>query len=177
MAGINIRIKNTFEPEHDGTLISRNYVSQTSKVEIVSGSDKVLALEINDPMMVGETGFDLNIMQVFKKHEVSYIVKATDATCITTVVWDNSLVKALVDELKTTYYAVNVKPVALVCAIGSNIAQPGILGKAASALSSGNINIICFSQSMRQINMQFVIEREDYEKAIVVLNDALCFKK
>lgn len=177
MAGINIRIKNTFEPEHEGTLISKNYVSPTSKVEIVSGSSKVLALEVNDPLMVGETGFDLNIMQVFKKYEVSYIVKATDATCITTVIWDNNKVQSLVEELKSSYYEVNVKPVALVCAIGSNIAQPGILGKAASALSTNNINIICFSQSMRQINMQFVIERADYEKAIVVLNDALCYNK
>jgi aspartate kinase len=177
MAGINIRIKNTFEPDHDGTLISRDYISETSKVEIVSGTSKVLALEINDPMMVGESGFDLDIMQVFRKYDISYIVKATDATCITTVVWDNGEAQKLIDELKTSYYQINAKPVALVCAIGSNIAQPGILGKAANALSNNNINIICFSQSMRQINMQFVIERADYEKAIVALNDALCYNK
>jgi aspartate kinase len=177
LSGINIRIKNTFEPEHEGTLISRNYVSNTSRVEIVSGTKKVLALEINDPMMVGETGFDLHIMQIFKKHEVSYIVKATDATCITMVIWDNSKVKALIDELKSIFYEINTKPVALICAIGSNIAQPGILGKAATALSQNDINIICFSQSMRQINMQFVIERADYEKAIIALNDVLCYNK
>ncbi len=54
MAGINIRIKNTFEPEHPGTLISKNYVSPKSRIEIVSGTDKVLGVEIHDPMMVGE---------------------------------------------------------------------------------------------------------------------------
>jgi aspartate kinase len=32
----------------------------------------------------------------------------------------------------------------------------------------------CISQSLRQVNMQFVIRREHYEKAIVALNDALC---
>ena len=37
IAGINIRIKNTFEPEHPGTLISQNYISKESKVEIVTG--------------------------------------------------------------------------------------------------------------------------------------------
>jgi aspartate kinase len=177
LSGINIRIKNTFEPEHEGTLISKNYVSKTSKVEIVSGTSKVLALEINDPMMVGESGFDLDIMEIFKKYEISYIVKATDATCITTVVWDNNKVQDLIEDLNNKYYQVNLKPVALVCAIGSNIAQPGILGKAANALAVNNINIICFSQSMRQINMQFVIERADYQKAIIALNDALCYNK
>jgi aspartate kinase len=177
LSGINIRIKNTFEPEHEGTLISKNYISKTSKVEIVSGTSKVLGLEINDPMMVGESGFDLDIMEVFKKYEISYIVKATDATCITTVVWDNNKVQDLIEDLNRKYYQVNLKPVALVCAIGSNIAQPGILGKAANALAINNINIICFSQSMRQINMQFVIERADYQKAIIALNDALCYNK
>ncbi|MDR1516844.1 MAG: aspartate kinase, partial [Dysgonamonadaceae bacterium] len=37
LAGINIRIKNTFEPEHPGTLISREYISPEPRVEIVSG--------------------------------------------------------------------------------------------------------------------------------------------
>jgi aspartate kinase len=177
MAGINIRIKNTFEPEHDGTVISQNYVSPTSKVEIVSGTNKVVALEINDPMMVGESGFDLNIMQIFKKYNISYILKATDATCITTIIWEKEKIEDLIKDLKQEYYQINIKPVALICAIGSNIAQPGILGKAANALAVNNINIICFSQSMRQINMQFVIERKDYEKAIEILNDALCYNK
>jgi aspartate kinase len=175
MSNINIRIKNTFEPDHDGTLISKGYISKHSRVEIVSGSNKVIAIEINDPMMVGECGFDLSIMQFFKKYNISYIVKATDATCITAIVWDNSKVVPLLEELKSGYFQVTVKPVALVCAIGSNIAQPGILAKATKALSDNKINIICFSQSMRQINMQFVIERNDYEKAIIALNDALCY--
>jgi aspartate kinase len=32
------------------------------------------------------------------------------------------------------------------------------------------------SQSLRQINMQFVIERGDYKKAIAALNRALCLE-
>jgi aspartate kinase len=176
MANINIRIKNTFEPDHPGTLISKGYISKTSRIEIVSGTNKVIAVEVHDPMMVGDYGFDLNIMQVFKKHRVSYIVKGTNANCITSVIYDNEKVQPLLDELRETFYEVIAKPVALVCAMGSNIAQPGFLAKAANALAENNINIECFSQSLRQVNMQFVIDRADYEKAIIALNDALCFK-
>ena len=79
-----------------------------------------------------------------------------------------------IDELKERYYEVTSKPVALVCALGTNIARPGILAKAAIALSDNKVNIECFSQSLKQVNMQFVINREDYNKAITVLNDALC---
>ena len=175
MSNINIRIKNTFEPDHEGTLISRNYIGKESKVEIVSGSKKMMAIEVHDPMMVGESGFDLSIMQYFKKYDISYILKATNANCITTVIWDKDKATPLIEELKANFYEVVVKPVAIVCALGTNIAQPGILAKAAKALGENNINIDCFSQSLRQVSMQFVINRSDYEKAIVALNDALCY--
>ncbi|HEY4786830.1 MAG TPA: aspartate kinase [Bacteroidales bacterium] len=175
LANINIRIKNTFEPEHEGTLISKGYIGKESKVEIVSGSNKVVAIEVHDPMMVGESGYDLSIMQYFKKYDISYILKATNANCITTVIWDNEKVAPLIEELKANFYEVILKPVAIVCALGTNIAQPGILSKAAKALAENNINIDCFSQSLRQVSMQFVISRDNYEKAIIALNDALCY--
>lgn len=174
IAGINIRIKNTFEPEHPGTLISKNYVSPQSKIEIVSGSDKLVAVEIHDPFMVGEVGFDLGMMQIFKEFNISYITKATNANSITSVIWEDELVPELVNSLNSKYYQVNIKKVALVCTLGTNIAKPGILAKATLALSNNQINIIAISQSMSQVNIQFVIERDDYKKAISVLNDALC---
>lgn len=174
MAGINIRIKNTFEPEHPGTLISKDYVAEKSRIEIVSGTEKVLAVEVHDPMMVGEVGYDLRVMQVFEKHGVSYILKSTNANSITMVVWDKSNAEPLLKELKETFYQVTVKKVAIVCCMGTNIAHPGFLCSAAKALCDNHINIECFAQSLRQVNMQFVIERKDYASGIVSLNDALC---
>jgi aspartate kinase len=176
MNGINIRIKNTFEPEHEGTLITRNYVSPTSKVEIVSGTDKVTAIEIYDPTMVGEVGFDMKIMEIFAQHDTSYILKSTNANCITMVVWESSAVVSLVAELKKRFEEVKVEQVAMVCCMGTNIAIPGMLGRAAKALHDQGINIEAFSQSLRQVNMQFVIERNRYKDAIIALNEALCLK-
>ena len=176
MNGINIRIKNTFEPEHEGTLITKTYVSPTSKVEIVSGTDKVTAIEIYDPMMVGEVGFDMHIMEIFARHEISYILKSTNANCITMVVWESSAIDALVEELCSHYEEIRVESVAMVCCMGTNIAIPGMLGRAANALHEKGINIEAFSQSLRQVNMQFVIRREHYEDAIITLNEALCHK-
>ncbi|MBN1119272.1 MAG: aspartate kinase [Bacteroidales bacterium] len=176
MAGINIRIKNTFEPEHPGTLISKTYVDTNANVEIISGSDKLVALEIHDPSMVGEVGFDLKIMEVFKKYNISYILKATNANSITQVVWEKDLNDLLLSELKNAFFEVTYKKVAIVCALGSNIAHPGIMTKAVKALADNNINIEAVSQSLKQVNMQFVINRTDYKKAIIELNKALCVK-
>jgi aspartate kinase len=176
MNRINIRIKNTFEPEHEGTLITKTYVSPTSKVEIVSGTDKVAAIEIYDPMMVGEVGFDKQIMEIFAQHGISYILKSTNANCITMVVWDSPTNEALVDELSNYYEEVRMEHVAMVCCMGTNIAIPGMLGRAANALHRKHINIEAFSQSLRQVNMQFVIRRDQYEEAIIALNEELCLK-
>ena len=90
----------------------------------------------------------------------------TSSGCWSGVGWRSSLDAAL----RVMLY----KKVALVCALGSNIAQPGILAKAAVALSDNKINIDGMSQSLSQVSMQFVIKREDYKRAIIVLNDALC---
>jgi aspartate kinase len=176
MAGINIRIKNTFEPEHPGTLISKGYTGENSKVEIISGTDKVVAIEIHDPSMVGEVGFDLNIMEVFRKHKVSYILKATNANSITQVIWEADKKSELISELEAKFYEVTVKDTAIVCALGTNIAHPGIIAKATTALAVNNINVESLSQSLKQVNMQFVINRSDYQKAIIALNDVLCVK-
>jgi aspartate kinase len=176
MAGINIRIKNTFEPEHPGTLISREYVGEESRVEIISGTNRVTAIEVHDPFMVGQVGFDLNLMKVMQRHSISYILKATNANSITMVIWDRDVTDALVLELKGLYHKVTVRTCALVCALGTNIAKPGSLAKATQALADGGINVEAVSQSLMQVNMQYVIAREDYKAAIIALNRALCLE-
>jgi aspartate kinase len=176
LAGIDIRIKNTFEPEHPGTIITKDFVGEDYKVEMVAGTDRVIAIEVHDPMMVGEVGYDLRVMKVFKKHRISYILKATAANCITVVIWEAEIVKALLADMQAKFYSVVMKPVAVVCLLGTNMTHPGLLYRAAKALADNNINIVCLSQSMRQVNMQFVIEREDYNEAIIALNDAMCYK-
>ena len=71
-------------------------------------------------------------------------------------------------EVVTTY------DVAIVCAIGSNIAKPGILAKAARALADEKINILSVSQTTRQTNMQFTMERSHFVAAQRALHRALC---
>ncbi|ODA39749.1 aspartate kinase [Desulfosporosinus sp. BG] len=176
IAGINLRIKNTFEPEHPGTVISNDYIGPQAKIEIIAGSDKIVVLEIHDTSMVGEPGFDLGIMKKFKAHNISYIMKTTNANSISLVIWQSDLNESLVTELEAAYRTVTVQEAAIVCVIGSNIAMPRILARAANTLAINDINIKCVSQSLRQVNMQFVIDRGMYAKAIICLNEDLCWK-
>lgn len=176
LAGINLRLKNTFQPQHPGTLISKGYVGPEAKIEIIAGSDKVVIIEIHDASMVGQTGFDFEIMETFKKFDVSYIMKATNANSISLVIWEHDLNDELTAELEEKYETISVIEVAIVCVIGSNIALPNILARAATVLARNKININCVSQSLRQVNMQFVIDRDKYTQAIIELNEELCLK-
>jgi aspartate kinase len=136
IAGISLRIKNTFDPDHPGTLITKNYVGPESRVEIVAGTDQVVIIEVHDPLMVGEVGFDMHIMEVFTRYRVSYIVKSTNANSISMVIWEKDLDQGMLKELKKKYQVVTVK----------------------------------------NVNMQFVIDRKSFKKAIIALNNALCVK-
>ncbi len=174
LAGIPIRLKNTFEPDHPGTLITKDYVGEKARIEVIAGTQKVSIIEIHDPSMVGTVGFDLSLMEIFKKYGISYILKATNANSISHVVWEKCVTPPFVEELENTYEVVTAIPAAVVCVIGSNMAIPGVLARAAQVLADNKINVNCISQSFRQVNMQFVIDRADYKKAIVALNQALC---
>jgi len=176
IAGINILLKNTFEPDHPGTLISRDFVSENGKVQIIAGTDKVTAIEVLDPLMVGESGFDLGIMEIFHKHKVSYILKSTSANSITQVIWEKDFTPELETDLKTKYSHINVVKCAIVCGMGTNTSKPGVIASATKALAEKNINIMAMSLSLSQINIQFVIDREKYKHAIIALNDALCYR-
>ena len=171
---IPIRLKSAFDPDHSGTLITKDFIAPRSKVEIVTGSDKVVSLEIHDTRMVGEVGFDLRIMQILAKHQISYISKATNANTIAMIIADRDSTPELLADLGDKFELVTSTPVAIVCAIGSNIGQPGILAKAAQSLAADNINILAVSQTSRQTNMQFIVDRSQFAQAQRALHGALC---
>ncbi len=174
IAGISIRVMNAFDPSHSGTLMTKDYICPKLKTEVVTGSDSVSCIEVHDTRMVGEVGFDMKIMMVLEKYGVSYINKATNANTIDIIISEKDLSDELVDELKTMFEVVTVQELAIVCAIGSNIAKPGILAKATKALAAANINILTVSQTSRQTNMQFTVDRDHFVLAQRALHQALC---
>jgi aspartate kinase len=171
---IPIRVKNAFDPDHPGTLITKDYIRPESKTEVVAGTEKVTYVEVHDPKMVGEVGFDLKIMQVLADHGASYVSKVTNANTIGIVLADKDVDDALIADLKSKFEMVTVEKVALVCAIGSNIARPGVLALAAGALAEAKINVLAVSQAARQTNMQFVVVRQCCRDAQRALHHALC---
>lgn len=170
---INLRIKNTFDPEHPGTLITREYICKTKRVEVITGTDKVILIDIYDPSMVGNVGSDLQIMQLFSKYNISYTFKATSANSISIVIWEKDFNKKLIHELENNYEKVTVEKMAMVCLLGTNMDQPGLLAKSAAAFADNGIDIKSAGFALRKVNIQFLVAREDFEGAIIALNKAM----
>ena len=64
----------------------------------------------------------------------------------------------------------HTQPVAIVSVIGMNMKNPGFLARAAKALYEENINVLALDQVMRQISIQFIVEREDFKEAQIALH-------
>lgn len=171
--GINLRIKNTFEPSHPGTLITREFVCEHKRVELITGTDKLLIIDVYDPLMVGNVGSDLQIMQIFYQHKLSYTFKATSANSISIVIWERDFDKKLISDLASSFEKVTVEKVAMVCLLGSNMDQPGLLAKSAYALTENGINIKSAGFALRKVNIQFLVAREDFKTSIIALNEAM----
>jgi aspartate kinase len=179
LKNISIRIKNAFDPEHPGTLISRDYISPAARVEMICGRKDTLAIQVFDPEMVGECGYDWKLLESLKKYKISYIAKNTNANTINHLVPEKSknidkCLNKIIADFPTA--KVTAKEVAIVTVIGSNMKIPGFLARAASALSDAGVNILALDQSMRQINMQFIVERDDFESAQKALHRELVEK-
>ncbi len=174
---ISLRVKNTFEPEHAGTLITGDYVSDKPCVEIIAGCKGVYALEVFDQDMAGNLpDYDGEILATIKRFKGHVVAKDVNANTITHFLTANlKTVKRIRAALEKRFPEAefNQQKVAIVSAIGSDMQIPGILAKTVQAVASRNVSVLAVHQSMRQVDMQFVVHERDYDAAVKGLHEAL----
>ena len=174
---IPLRIKNTFEPEHHGTLITENYKSEAPQVEIIAGMQRLLAVEIFDQDMMGNQVFyEQQLLEISNRLKCTVINKDFNANTITLFVDAslkkvNRLTKQLQEKLPNA--SIQNSTVSLVSAMGSDMRIKGFLNNAVSTLYENGINIEAIHQNTRQVEMQFFVNEADYEKSIKALHQSL----
>lgn len=171
---IHLRVKNTFEPEHAGTLITRDYISDSPCVEIIAGRTGVYAVELFDQEMVGNLSYYEKVfLEQITRYRASIINKDLNANTVTHYLASNlKTIKRVQAGMQEQFpeAEINVRRVCIVSAIGSDIKISGMLAKTASALAEARVVILAVHQSMRQVDMQFVLEESDYEAAVKSLH-------
>ncbi|MFT6028455.1 MAG: aspartate kinase [Oleiphilaceae bacterium] len=174
---ITLSVRNTFEPDHPGTLITGDYVSDSPRVEIIAGCKGIYAMEVFDQGMTANVDFyDQQIISLIRRFKGRVVSKDLNANTITHYLSTNlKTIKRLVSEIKAKFpeAEINQYKVAIVSAIGSNMKVPGILAQTVGALAEQNISVLAMHQTMRQVDMQFVINEDDYELAVKSLHRCL----
>lgn len=174
---IPLRVKNTFEPEHAGTLIEQEYTSEKPRVEIIAGRKGLYALEVFEQNMAGNIhDYDKRILETLGRFRAHIVSKDVNANTITHYLATNiktlkRIRQAL--ELQFTDAEISQQKVALVSAIGSDLNIPGMLAKTVSAIAESQVSVLAIHQSMRQVDMQFIVNENEYETAVKALHASL----
>jgi aspartate kinase len=176
-AQIPLRIKNTFDPAHHGTIFTEDYVSEYPQVEIIAGMSRLIALEVFDQEMMGQQGkYEKHLVEVCDRLKIDVVTKDFNANTITLYL-DSSLKKAkrLAEQLESVYptAAISTAKISLVSAMGSDMRIKGLLAKAVQTLYDQAINVEAIHQNTRQVEMQFFVNESDYEKAVKAMHSTL----
>jgi len=182
---IPIRIKNTFNPAFDGTLISKKVNENEFSVKGFSSIDSISLLRIEGSGMVGVTGVAQRIFEAIAKHSISIILitqaSSEHSLCIAVLPQYASLAKkAIEDELR---YEIRDKVVnevtiennlSVIAVVGENMRHtPGIAGKIFHSLGRNGINIVAIAQGSSELNISAVISKEQVVKALNILHDGV----
>lgn len=175
--GIPLRIKNTFEPEHEGTLVTADYVSDTPCVEIIAGRKSVYAVECFDQdMAFSMAAYDRALLEHIMRYRAGVVTKDVNANTVTHYLSGNlKIIKRIRRAIEEQFpdSEIQVRKIAVVSAIGSDMKIPGMLAMTVQALADAGISILAMHQSMRQVDMQFIVNESDYDLAVKSLHGCL----
>ena len=173
---IPLRVRNTFDREDGGTLICGDYVSESPRVEIVTGIRHAQALQFFEQDMVGVKGYDAAILEALTRHGAWIVSKSSNANTITHYLSaDAATVTRVIEDLQRSYpdAAISAHPVAMVSVIGSDISRPSLVADALRALDDEGIGIIAMQHQIRNVDVQFIVDVEHYDAAVRALHGAL----
>ncbi|QKI89867.1 aspartate kinase [Thiomicrorhabdus xiamenensis] len=176
-ARIPLRIMNTFEPEHHGTLITADYKSEEPKVEIIAGMDSLIAVEIFDQEMMNEQGnYEAQILKVTNRNKCQVVSKDFNANTITLYINSTlNKVNHATSQLEELFPSAQIttSKLCMVSAMGSNMRVKGLLAKAIQSLADKGINIEAMHQNTRQVEMQIFVDSDCYATAVKALHQKL----
>jgi len=170
---IPLRVKNVFEPDHPGTLITNGYKSPEARVEIIAGRQGVTGIEVWDQDMVGRWDHDLELLKHLTALKTRYLAKDTNANTLTHyIAAPLATVKQLTGAIGQSFPSADilVKKVALVSAIGTNMADTWVLPTAVNSLANAGVAILGLHKCMRQVDIQFVVDETDFQTAVRALH-------
>ena len=169
-AGIPVRLKNTMDPNAEGTII--NNVIVKGKIKAVAAKDDITAVKIKSSRMLLATGFLRKVFEIFESYQTPIDMITTSEVGVSVSIDDNSHLNEIVDELKK-YGTVTVDTdMCIICVVGDlDWGNIGFETLALEAMKEIPVRMISYGGS--NYNISFLIREIDKEKALRSLNKTL----
>ena len=180
---IPIFIKNTFEPETYGTLISNKPTATNNPIKGISHIDNIALLTLEGSGMIGVAGSSKRLFEVLSTESINviFITQASSehSICIGILNPDAHRAKTAIDRAFELEIAQNKidpciveKDLCIVALVGESMKNhQGISGKMFSTLGKNNVNIRAIAQGASERNISVVINEKDVKKALNTLHE------
>jgi aspartokinase/homoserine dehydrogenase 1 len=180
---IPIFIKNTFEPEAYGTLISNHPNEGANPIKGISHIDNIALLTLEGSGMIGVAGSSKRLFEVLSNENINviFITQASSehSICIGILNADADKAKSAIDKTFEIEIGQNKvdpciveKDLCIVALVGESMKNhQGISGKMFSTLGKNNVNIRAIAQGASERNISVVINEKDVKKALNTLHE------
>ena len=182
---IPIKVKNTFNPDGQGTIIKAHIENNQKPIKGLSSIKGTTVITVTGLSMVGVVGVNRRIFSSLANNGISVFLVSQAASENNTSIGvkdedaDNA-VRVLNDEFRLEIEDGRMFPMhaesglATVAIVGENMRRtPGISGKLFEVLGRSGISIIAIAQGASEMNISFVVKGTDLRKALNVLHDSL----
>ena len=181
---IPIRVKNTFNPEHPGTLIKDKIDDDLKPIKGISSIKGTTLITVTGLSMVGVIGVNRRIFTTLANKGISvFMVSQASSENSTSIGVRDEDSEAAVEVLNEEFakeietgamYPMQAENgLATIAIVGENMKHtPGIAGKLFGTLGRSGISVIACAQGASETNISFVVEGRFLRKSLNVLHDS-----
>ena len=177
---IPLRIRNTFNLDNPGTLVTATPQADTQKtVKCVSTIRHTGLIDVRGGSMVGAPGTAATIFSILAKEGINIMMisQSPSESSISIIVKKNDLDKA-VNSLEMNLLGKVIKKVdvtvdvSILALIGSGMRGiTGVASKVFTAVAKKGVNVIMIAQGSSELNLAFVVKDSDCNAAVQALHD------
>lgn len=182
--GIPIKIKNTFNAEHEGTLITKEWDEDKQLIRGISSIKDITLVTLSGSGMVGVPKFSYRLFKALSEANINVILITQASSEHTISVGIDAkeakrAERALNLEFQEQIKAQIINPIevenelSIIALVGSNMKnQVGVSGMMFNVLGKNGVSIKAISQGSSERNISAVITKEDLNKALNVLHES-----
>lgn len=181
---IPIRVKNTFNPDGEGSIIKQKVANNDKPIKGISSINGTTLITVAGLSMVGVIGVNRRIFTALADNGISvFMVSQASSENSTSIgVRDQDAAEAV--EVLNSEFAKEIETgamypmhaengLATIAVVGENMKNtPGIAGKLFGTLGRAGISMIACAQGAPQTNISFVVKSEHLRKALNAIHDS-----